>query len=66
MNFGVFSDEGLICDDFPSAEAARAWAATEASGCADDETIKIAEVCHDHPDHAADTCEECAIGDGEE
>jgi hypothetical protein len=60
--FGVFIDEGIVCDGFRTADDARAWAHANLDA---DEGASISECCDDHPDHGRDDCEPCLIGDGE-
>lgn len=54
--YGIFNDEGVIARDFYSEEEARAFAAKE---FAEEEGLQISALCHEHPEHAAETCEEC-------
>lgn len=53
--FGIFSDEGIVAGGFYSREEALAFIASHA----DYEDVTVEEVCHDHPEHAQATCEEC-------
>ena len=61
--FGVFTDEGIVADDFFTSEEAHAWVANNLS---DDDEGVVLECCPDHPEHARETCVDCVIGDGEE
>lgn len=54
--YGIFSDEGLIEGGFCS--RAEATAALAARYQPDDGDVR--RCCHDHPEHEADSCEECA------
>jgi len=59
MEFGVFTDEGMVAGDFYSREAAETWMATN---CEPDEA-RVEEVCHDHEGQPRFGCERCAEDD---
>jgi hypothetical protein len=61
MEFGIFSDEGLVEDSFFSLEDAQARLAEVYA----EDDAHVGELCHDHPEHEADTCELCN-GEGED
>ncbi len=53
--YGIFTDDGLIEGGFYSEKSAQKALDLD---YAEDEA-HVAEICHDHPEHEADTCEEC-------
>jgi hypothetical protein len=57
--FGIFSSEGILEGGFYSrAEADAAVVKRYAADAAEGEAI-VHPCCHDHPEHARDTCELC-------
>lgn len=60
MEYGIFSDEGLLEAGFFSRKEADT--ALEEFYALDD--AHVGEVCHDHPNHERETCEPCARGKG--
>jgi hypothetical protein len=57
--FGVFTDEGAVANDFYVREHAEAW--MEAN--CDPGEAHVGEVCPDHRGHERAFCEPCDIGD---
>ena len=53
--YGIFSDEGLLEGEFSSREKATVALALSYDGA----DAHVGLVCHDHPDHEKDSCEEC-------
>ncbi|MBY0525567.1 MAG: hypothetical protein K2R98_19335 [Gemmataceae bacterium] len=55
IEYGLFSDEGLIEGNFYSLEEA-----TEALAKSDpDDELQVFEICPEHPDQTRNHCEEC-------
>ena len=62
MNYGLFSDEGLVDSDFWTFEEAQKALLERYS---EEDELEILEVCPDHPEQPREGCEECNA-DGEE
>lgn len=61
IEYGIFSDEGLLERDSSSAEEAER---TRTKRYAEDDAT-VHPVCHDHPEHPAHACEKCDAEDSE-
>jgi hypothetical protein len=62
--YGVFNDEGLI--EGPGLSKAEAEADAAKYRAEGDLHAKVAEICDDHEEHEAATCEECQLQTDEE
>lgn len=62
MEFGIFNDEGMIEGDFSS----RADAEIVAQRDYYEDDVTIHEICHDHPEHARESCEDCHDDEAEQ
>jgi hypothetical protein len=54
--FGVFTDEGMVADEFYARETADAWMRANLSP---DDGAHVAEICPDHEGHERANCERC-------
>lgn len=60
IEYGIFTDEGLVEDGFYERDDAEKRAALYRDGV---DVITVCELCPDHPEHARETCEECATSE---